>query len=229
MDKSTITAIIAVSSVFLGWALNELTRFLNNRKENRNLKRQVLFNLLEINHQLIRLDPKDIINVVVRVLKKHNLVEDDSIGEILHQLMGNVFKKDAISEIENLEDEYEAAVSKLALTNPILAFRLKGRTKISQIDNIFNQYYKNCIEMFPNDLDEVKQVEEVSDKMVIPDTIKDSIKNLKNDILKLALKINIRTWVRVRKLLRNSKKKALTEIENFADVTIKKILEISSN
>lgn len=48
------TYVISVATLFVGWFLGELTRWLSNRGEDKKAARRVLYHLLEIHYQLKR-------------------------------------------------------------------------------------------------------------------------------------------------------------------------------
>ena len=63
MEKIDWTVIAVIVSVTLGWFLNELSQWIRTSREDKKVKKSVLYNLLEIHSSVSWFDISDIVKL----------------------------------------------------------------------------------------------------------------------------------------------------------------------
>jgi hypothetical protein len=125
VDKIDWTYITALFSITFGWFLNELGQWFRARQDDKKIKKQILYNLLETNFIFNQLDTSELVEllterVLVRI-PKHEQTEE--VKQYLTQLYSGLIKglvQDNVAEnIEEIEEKYSNAVYSLSTIDPI--------------------------------------------------------------------------------------------------------------
>jgi hypothetical protein len=230
MDKIDLTYIISLVSITFGWFLNELGQWFRTRLDDKKIKRKILYNLLETNFIFNQLDTSNIVELLTeRILlrvPKHEQTEEvkQNLNILFSGLIDGLLHDNVAESLETIEEKYASAVDSLATIDPITAYRLNGKTKIIETFDLLEDYYKEVKQQFPNDAEEMQGAIEVATNLIKPEIIKEAIKDLENEIRKIAFSIDIRTWYKVNKTLQASKvrirKDLIKKIDNLLDKLI---------
>lgn len=226
----TILIIIPVLSVGLGWLLNEISHWLTSRKGDSKIKKQVLFNLLELRFQLNKLNYEKYIDTLTDIAVERIPIGErpqnfkDTLKEVYMNSLKQVIEENVNSSISSIEVQYDKAVNELSSVDPIGAFRLFGKNKMtSQRDNALNDYSNNLLNSFCFEGDErviEDSLEEVK-KTMKPEMINDLISDIEEEILRLSKSISFITYRETKNILKSPErvisKEQKVEIEKFLD------------
>lgn len=222
MEKFDWTYIAALLSVAFGWFLNELGQWFRTRKEDRKIKKQVLFNLLETHFTFNKLDTSEITNLLSRkVLERIPKSEQtEEAKQYINQLYSGIiggFAEDNVAEsLEETEEHFTKSINELSKLDPITAYRLNGKNKIFQVFDLLHDYDDEVKEKFPNEPGLNEQIE-LTVETIKPEIIKDAISDLEDEIKGIALSINFWTWYRATKTVKNTKTKIRKDDEKKID------------
>jgi hypothetical protein len=232
VDKIDWTYITALFSVAFGWFLNELGQWFRTRRDDKKIKRQILYNLLETNFIFNQLDTSELVEllterILVRIPKNE---QTEEVKQYLTQLYSGLIKglvQDNVADnLEELEEKYSSAVDSLSTIDPITAYRLKGKTKILQTFYLLQDYYEEVKNQFPDDLEQIQNSIEITTNTIEPDIIKEAISDIKDEILNISFSIDIRTWFTAKQTLKSSKdrirKDGVKKIDELLDKLIPK-------
>ncbi len=224
-----IVAVLAAAFAGIGYLIRI------NRERRRILCRN-LFNLLEIWHQLrvhAQIEPK---RVIEQYLTKFKLVfpdvqisaaETDQTKRLLipmwKTLLGNLFENDD----KSMSESFKESIRSLAEIDPILAFRLSGnpaiKTLLTNIDGYMHQL-ESAFDIEASKRDETRSALSSMFSDTRNYVYRDAIKELENDLLRLAFQISppmlMRTWFRILKRRRNEKER----LSKSVDLIIEKIV-----
>lgn len=229
MEQLDWTYITALISVAFGWFLNELGQWFRTRKEDRKIKKQVLFYLLETHFTFNKLDTSEITNLLSRKVSERipKTEQTDEVEQFINQLyagiIGSLLEDNVAESIEEIEGHYTNSVSELSKLDPITAYRLNGKNKIFQVFDLLQGYYDEVKETFPNIPGLSEQIE-LTVETVKPEIIKDAISDLEEEIKDISLSINIWTWIRAKKTVNNIKRKIRKDDEKKIDELINKLI-----
>lgn len=208
MTEQFWTYITASVSVGFGWLLNELGQLTKIRRENKRIKRKVLFYLLETFNSLEKLDTnKDIeslTEIIFNSLPADLQTPDDryQINEYYSSTIPNIAQEFVSNNLKELEDNYIKTIDELSLIDPLAAYRLKGKNKI--IDNF--DKIKESIKYLSNSEVEIdsqsKQIENLL-KVLKSDMFRSAIDDIIEEIYYVAKSINWITYFRTKKLINN--------------------------
>ena len=226
----TILMIIPVLSVGLGWLLNEISHWLNSRKGDSKIKKQVLFNLLELRFQLNKLKYEKFIDAITDIAVERIPINErpenikDFLKEIYTTSLNQTIEENVNKSLLSIELQYNKAINELSSVDPVGAFRLFGKNKmISQSDNAFDVYSENISksiyfqgdeELIDDSLEEVK-------KTMKPEMINDLISDIEVEILRLSKSISFKTHKETKSIL----KKPEQEISKEQKAEIEKLHE----
>lgn len=202
------TYIGALFSVAFGWFLNELGQWFRTRKEDKKIKKQVLYNLLEVYYTFSRLDTSDITkNITNAVLSR--IPQEEQTDELKQQMnllystiANNIIKEEIASKFDSIEKKYTEAIDHLAAIDPITAYRLNGRAKIMQGFEMMHSSMEEVQEHFPEGNNEEMQTQITSVINILkPDIIKEGIQDLEEEITNISLGINPLLYYRTKKTI----------------------------
>src|SRR6476661_2405384 len=144
MKENIWAYISAVISIGFGWLLNEISQYIRGRKEDKKIKKKVLFYLLELYFTLNQLDIKPFIDVVSKkILERLPKEEQDenlknSIAILYQQLLGNLREKETAERLIELESNYRKSLEDLSLVDPIATYKLFGETEFFKIIEVLS-------------------------------------------------------------------------------------------
>lgn len=232
MDKIDLTYITALFSVAFGWFLNELGQWFRTRRDDKKIKRQILYNLLETNFIFNQLDTSELIEllterILVRIPKNEQREEvKQDLTQLYSGLIKGLVQDNVADNLEKLEEKYSSAVDSLSTIDPITAYRLKGKTKILQTFDLLQDYYEEVKNQFPDDFEQIQNSIEITRKTIEPDIIKEAISDIEDEILNISFSIDIRTWFTTKQTLKSSKdrirKDGVKKIDELLDELIPK-------
>lgn len=217
MNKIDWTYITALLSITFGWFLNELGQWFKTRQDDKKIKRKILYNLLETNFILNQLDISNLIELLTeRVLfriPQHQQTEDTKhwLNQLYYSVINNLIQNNVIQDLKNIEEKYTTAVDNLATIDPVTAYRLNGKTKIIETLNLLEDYYQDAKQQFPDDINQIQDAIEMTQKFIKPEIIKEAIDDLEEEIRNIAFSISIRTWFKVSKILKFLKERIRKE------------------
>lgn len=112
------TVLYSSAGLIIGWLLNEFKQMLAHRREDRKVIGIVLADLLEIRHNLFTMK-----TVTELFVEKFKIPPDQAF--VLKGMLMNILPH--LSEAEVLKKRYSDAVTRVASTEPFLAFQLRGQ------------------------------------------------------------------------------------------------------
>ena len=217
MTNNIWTYISALGSVAFGWLLNEMGQWFKLRREDKRIKKRVLFYLLETLYTFKQLDTsKDIEllteKILLRLPKESQTVEGKLYIESFYKMIIPDLAEDAAADkLEELEDSYKKSIDELSLVDPISAYRLKGKNNIIETFDQLYDYFDEAKEYFPEESNEIQNQSEKVIEILKPELLKSSILDLIIEIKKISFSIGIVTWFRINKILSSKSKKAITK------------------
>lgn len=202
------STIIALSSVGFGWFLSQITQLFRFRGNNRRTKKRVLYDLLEINFILSKLDNTDLVDEYLKYIKS-KFPKDDSFEQLKPfvqvQIENIIYQREidiVLNELDEIEETYNQAIIELSKIRPIRAYYLRGVSKI--LDHI------EQLQEFAQDFTTEIIVEAPEANPILSDFInsvkqeqfKESIGNIKKEIKRMSFSIGIITWIRSNKVIK---------------------------
>lgn len=219
----------ALLSVAFGWFLNELSQWVRTRKEDRKVKKKVLFFLLETHFTFNKLDTGEIIDLLTkkvldRVPKSERTSENEEIlNKLYTSIISGLIEDNVAESIEEIEGNYTTSINELSALDPVTAHRLKGKNRILQVFELLNKYYDEVKEEFPDEPSLDEQIASTVDR-IKPEIIQEAISDLEREIVSISLSINLLTWYRTKKVIHNTKAKIRKDdekrIEELLDMLI---------
>ena len=127
MSKILSPIFISISSivaVIVGWTLNEISFFSKNRQKDKRAMARALTDLLEIRHQVFRLEcvKDDFFKKISLPTEMYSVLQTT-----LSNLLGSIAPNDS------LQKRYNEAVDLVASVEPLLAFELRSKDLISPL------------------------------------------------------------------------------------------------
>lgn len=224
METEIIVSIIGVAGVSVAALLGGVGYYLKTREERLINKRKVLFHLLEFRHQIeiSSRDPKDISGKYFEYCKsyfsKKGLDEEgnipDNLKDAIETLLFELVSANAPKIDNNFIQSYEDSLTKLSESDPVLAFKLRGTERKTEILEAKNKYISSYNDIKKDQVPEpinrildqkIKKANELQNNALL--------KDLERDILSTAWSCSFYTWV---KCLRFASKKA--EIIDFSEL-----------
>lgn len=222
-------AIFSLLGVIVGWILNEVSFLIRTRHQDKRRLKEVLFNLLEVWHYLKISNPEIIIDTLVNVVSVRYRVPNNGVSflkefyrDFFNDFLQNFIKKN----INKLKKRYENSITYLAQIDPYLAYKLSEKTSIYEYIDTFEKKIKNLEENISKDHFSFNKEELESMKSLLSSfIIKDSIKDIENDIKKIAKKINFLYGIKISKRLKKYDQFVIKELNKKLDNYLKKFEE----
>ena len=213
MEKIDWTVIAVIVSVTLGWFLNELSQWIRTSREDKKVKKSVLYNLLEIHSSVSWFDISDIVetvtNKVMSSIPKEKITKklEMSFKEIYIRRMLGIVKSNEAKNLDKLEEKYLNTINDLALIDPITAYYLSNNSQIwSFIDSLI-EFSEQANEMLSNLIEDNQTLTKDISVGEEPVIIKKIVSDLREDLYRVSWSINIVTWKRVKRTVRSLKNK----------------------
>lgn len=212
MSDTLIASITSVVSLSIGWLLNEFGSWFKERRENKRISKNVLYHLLEIHYSIRKLDISKEINAIseitMRAIPKEEHIEGlkDGLNKVYQTMLGSLLEQNVSEELDDLEDDYLNSVESLSTIDPVLAYRLKGKTKILQGFDIINQSINN-LQKIVGEMDATSiQQQEAMISMLKPEILQKLITDIEEEIIDIAKTINPSTRKEVNSMFVNYRK-----------------------
>ncbi len=232
MDSKVIAAIIGVGGVSVGAFLGGVGYYLKSRNERQQTQKLVLYHLLELRHLLKSsyADPKDITEEYINHCKaffiKKGMGDDaefpESFKSLIEQHMGNLLEAMKPRIDDSFILSYESALKELCKADPVLAFKLRGRDRITEILRAQKEYTENfLVNIQAESSDDVnqflaKQMDEAGSKV-----LQELIRDIDKDISLVSWKCSVLTWAESKRVTLKKTKPAI----NFEEFGIDTLLE----
>lgn len=207
MTNTVWTYVSACISVALGWLLNELGQWFRGRKDDRKIKKKVLYFLLETLFRFRRLDTSKIVafmtsEILLRFPEEARNAEAHKQLEALYsQLVPKLVESEIEEGIEELKTGYKKSIDDLSLVDPLTAYRLRGKTKITDSFKELTDYFNHAKQLFPG---QDEHIDEESKKIIDylkPGILTSATEDLVAEIKRIAFSIGIITYVRAKNLV----------------------------
>lgn len=220
MEKIGWTYLTAIISLVVGWFLNELGQWFRSRKEDKKIVKKVLYHLLETFHIFNQLDTSQLIQLVtdrlvLKIPEKHRNDFKKEFKKYYPIIINGLIQTDVSKRLEKIESYYSKSVDDLSRVDPIRAYRLNGKTKIFQSFELFQDSSKLITEKLSDgSLENQEQIQNQIDTVLDilkPEIIKEAISDLETEILEISFSINIPTWIKSKRTLKNTKNRLRTE------------------
>lgn len=230
MEKLNWTFFGALFSVAFGWFLNELGQWFRTRKEDKKIKKQILYNLLETNFIFNQLDTSEITQMLtVRILlripeNEHTEELKQYLNQLYSGVIGRLIQNDVADKLTTIEEKYTKAVDTLATIDPITAYRLNGKTNIIQSFDLLHKYFEEVKGHFPGEEEIVQNKISSTIDALKPEIIKEAIFDLEVEIKDIAFSINLLTWFEAKRTLKSSKVRIKTEGEKKIDELLDELI-----
>jgi hypothetical protein len=222
--------IFSAVGIAFGWFLNELGQWFRTRKEDKKIKNQILYNLLEINFVFNQLETSEITQlladrILLRIPKEEQTEElKQSLSQFYSEIISELLEDNVNEKLDIIEAKYSIALDDLATIDPITAYRLNGKTNIMQSFDILHDYFDAVKKQFPGEEEVIQDQINSTIHSLKPEVIKEAISDLENEIKDLALSINPWIWFKVRKTLQSSKDRIRNEGAKKIDKLLDKLM-----
>jgi len=229
MDNTNWTYITALISIAFGWLLNELGQWFRTRKEERQIKKQVLFFLLETHFIFNKLDTSEITNLLTQKVTaripndEHTMEAKQFINQLYSAVINGLAEDDVAEYLEETEEHYTKSIKELSKIDPITAYRLMGKNKTFQVFDQLQDYYETVKETYPNEPGLDKQIE-LTIETIQPEIITGVISDLEDEIKSISLSINLWTWVQTKKTIKKTASKIRIDDEKRIDELLNRLM-----
>lgn len=240
--KVFLISFLPVIGVILGWGLTQLTNYFNIFFSDRRILKETLYFLLELYQQISTV--KSIEDGAESYLRSLNTSipnftssqEDyDQALQVIKKMMTDFHNPRIETELQDLNENYDKCLLKLATVDPISAFKLKGRNKIISYVNQWNSYATETIMANPMVCIDPKAIQfsEALKPQVESDILNESLQDLREIIKTIARKIGGKTRQDFEKLIVLSPIDSKTELDDrmkkyVEDVMIPTIIKMQA-
>lgn len=230
LSKELIPLYSALIGVLIGWTLTQFSAWYRGRKEDNRIRKQVLFNLLEINHlfgKMSILSTEKMELFTTKLLRYIPDVEDSpNAREELKSIFSIVYKpllKQAFrDQLSETKQGYQSSINSLAPVDPLISYYLNGKTDVfERIENLIGQLTSQ-VATSKMSLDDINKAMNSLSEILHDKVYSDSVKEIKELTVKLSKKIGFCTKWKVKKLL--SKAVILDEDDKETDELLSKYL-----
>ncbi len=195
--KDLFPVFIALVSVVVGGFIAEFRGTLQGARDRRQALRRLLYELLELRHRVARANPEPFLQFGYQIIAtRFGPVVSSAIAlaEVQSAIKLAIKTGDAAASDSSLVEKYDAAVSALAPFDPVFAYRLRGRAKLSNLERAMDTYYEKVFSSppFAEVLYEKAMVETISSKSI--DIIrKKALDDLNDECIDVARRISRHT------------------------------------
>jgi hypothetical protein len=215
MNNNIWTYFSALGSVAFGWLLNEMGNFLKTRREDKRIKRKVLFFLFETLYTFKKLDISKELELITEkiILKLPAEAQTDEgrhyLRTMYNPIISNLVENDVSENLLELEESYKKSIEELSLVDPISAYRLKGKNRILQTFDQLYDYFEDVKQQFPEESNDIESQSEKVFEQIKPELLNNSISDLEVEIKSISLSIGIWTRIKANKILNQSTNKEI--------------------
>lgn len=217
MDSKIIAAIIGVVGISIGALLGGVGYYLKSRNETMQTKNMVLYHLLELRHLLKSsyINPKEFADLYIeycRTLLRKKGIDDENefpenIKRMIEWVMARMLEVKKPNIDESFISSYKSALLQLCETDPVMAYKLKGKERLSEILNVQKEYSENFMTSYQGESSEEfnqfleKQVDKAGNKVLL-----ELIKGIDRDISLISRKCGLLTWIDCKRLTTKKEK-----------------------
>lgn len=206
MNENLWTYLSAALSIAFGWLLNEFSQHLRGRKEDKKIKKKVLFYLLELYFTLKQLDTKPFIDVVSRKISERIPKEEQDenfntyIAALYQQMIGNLREKETADRLKELENNYKKSLADLSGVDPIAAYKLFGEIEFFKLIDVLSKYSNSLKSEYPNDSNNIDIQEKRISEFIKPEVLAKTLERLEEKLRQISSGIGILTRYRAIKV-----------------------------
>lgn len=223
--KDILPAVIALAGVLLGGLIAELHALIQASRERRRALRTLLFQLLELRHQIRTRNPEELLPFIIEYIRSRSGEETAqklNTAEVQRQLREVMKIITSIASSKPFTLEYQKAVEALAPYDPIIAYRLTGQEGLLSLDRELKLYYEKVATLTGTNLDEPQRgFMEQAQSTTLKTTYYFALDALAKKIRSVGIRISPMTWYRVNRIIRYqdklSNKKIKEEMTRFLD------------
>lgn len=228
MEKLDWGFISALISVAVGWFLNELSQWFRVRKEDKRIKKEVLFNLLETHFTLRRIDMSEYVTLVTdRVMALYP--EEQRTEKFRKELLGfytqtakQMIKMIISDKQEILVAKYTNAIDNLAKIDPITAYRLNGKANVMQVFEAIEASLSSALtDLVGQQQQEVQSQLSQAMDYIKPNMLTETIDDLEDELISIGWSINPIIYYKIRSTLKKYRKDKQKETKETVDKLIK--------
>lgn len=211
MKENIWTYVSAVLSIAFGWLLNEVSQLLRGRKEDKKIKKKVLFYLLELYFTLKKLDTKPFIDIVSRKISERLPKEEqdenfkNSLAILYQQLIGNLTEKETAEKLNELENNFKKSLEDLSSVDPIASHKLFGETDFFKLINILSNYSNSLRSEFPNETKNIDIQTKSINEFIKPEVLSKTLERLEDKIYQISSGIGFITRFKAIKVVKKRK------------------------
>lgn len=205
MDTGIVVALIGLGGISLGAFLAGLGYYLKSRTERLKNKKLVLYHLLEI-RTLVKAafaDPKEItesyLNYCESFFRKNGFIDDNKISDNLKAIIEQHLSNILVAMTPKIDDvfaqSFESALTELCKTDPILAFKLRGKDRVGELlhsQKSYTESFSNFIQ--PDTNMHLRDFASRQMSNASSSATESLIRDFDKDILEVAWGCSVITW-----------------------------------
>jgi len=229
-DKILWGFIFSTIGIAFGWLLNQAGQWFRTRQEDKKSLKQVIYNLLETYHCFLRCDFDAITKMITdkvfeKIPKEQQTPQTHAeMNKLYSNFVINHLKPEILDQLDNIKESYQSSIKSLASIDPLTAFYLSGKTTILDRLEIIEDWYEEIKNESPLEANEIEEGTKKAMEIIRPDILASELKDLEDDILKLACRVNPVMWWRIKRAIGRMKKSVSTEMHNKIDDLFNKIV-----
>lgn len=209
MATEYIAPFFAIIGVVTVWILAQFSAWYKGKKEDNRIRKQVLFNLLEIDNLLDKMTVLSVPQLGVfadKLIQMIPEIENTAANKAeIQQMMTAVytpyFKAIFTEQLKEIDITYKASVLALAPVDPLIAYQLNGRTaSLEKVGRLIEHLTAQIPGSAETDLS-FKQIEKILSGILEQKVYTDTIKEIKQLTIQLSSKIGRHTKKKVEKIL----------------------------
>gem|GEM_PF-3632591 len=224
-----IDKLIPVFAVITAWFLGTASQRYGFKRQDKIKLKRLFFNLMELRYWIekeLQLDKQlnEVLELFFAEMNKRLPIPDDQVQAIKPMMLGIIRKQFLMQpKLPDLESSIDTIVKELAEVDPIFAFELTGKFRVTEKIAAIQSYLAQVDAT--NEEDQV-QKDRIIDQVLRPHMMADVVKELDKHILDIAKKINRTTLKEVKALVYSTEQGIdKTEVLAFLKGYIPQLLE----
>ena len=226
MDWKYFVPIISLVSVIAGWLLNEFSYYFRRRLEDKRVLKNVLFNLLEVWHIMKADNPDLAVETMLNILSKRfpDVFENKSVLDswkpFYRDFAEDLARQITTEEVSSVKQKYNASIDALTKVDPLLAYKLSGKLFVHRYLELLN----NRVSELKIGIFNIPANENIADgpvkylrQIVEPMILDEEIETLEGEILEVARRISLITYIKTNRKLKKHNAYILREISMKMD------------
>jgi hypothetical protein len=223
LDPTFVGFIYSIAGVVVGWLLTQLGQWVSIRHEDKRNLKQVIYNLLETYHWLVRSDFDNVSiligdRLITKVPEAYRTEElKTEIKTVYMHYAINNFKPYIINSLDSIETNYQLSIETLSKIDPLTAFSLRGKTTVLKRLEIFDEVAASYKNIRPENADTADEMFNKAIEQVKPNIIKEELNDLREIILDLSKKVGLGLKWKAQRLLNEIDYSMSSELEDNVD------------